>query len=160
LRDSISAAWSNVCRRGRAEGRSGGHKAADGDPGCDGANVKGPILLAGVLMLVAAPIGAGDRIVIRVSPSVAFAPANLIVRTTVETNRANRMLEVIAESEDFYRSSEMPLDGEHAPHTTLFEFRSMPGGVYRVRALVKDASGEPLGSAQANLNVISNTGVQ
>src|SRR5207253_1406924 len=132
-------------------GRSGTHAAADGDPGCDGATVKRPILLAGVLMFTAAPIGAGDRIAIRVSPSVAFAPANLIVRTTVETNRQNRMLEVVAESEDFYRSSEMPLDGEHAPHTAIVEFRSMPGGTYRVRALVKDASGEPLGSAQANL---------
>jgi hypothetical protein len=125
----------------------------------DGANVKGPIVLAGVLML-AAPLGAGDRIAIRVSPSVAFAPANLIVRTTIENNHRNRLLEVVAESEDFYRSSEMPLDGENAPHTTLFEFRSVPGGTYRVRALVKDASGEPLGQAQANLNVIGNPGVQ
>ena len=110
-------------------------------------------------MLGAAPLGAGDRIAIRVSPSVAFAPANLIVRTTIQTNHQNRLLEVTAESDDFYRSSEMQLDGENAPHTTIFEFRSVPGGTYRVRAEIKDASGEPLGSAQANLNVIGSPGL-
>ena len=38
----------------------------------------------GFVVLMASPTGAGERLALKVSPAVAFAPANLIVRTTVE----------------------------------------------------------------------------
>jgi hypothetical protein len=38
-----------------------------------------------VVLCVAAPLGAGERLTIRVSPSVAFAPANLAVKAIVPT---------------------------------------------------------------------------
>jgi hypothetical protein len=91
----------------------------------------------------------------RVSPSVAFAPANLVVRTTVEANKENRAIEIIAESEDFYRSSEVPLDGDRAPRTTMFEFRSLPSGEYHVRAVLKGAAGRELASTSSQMNVVS-----
>ena len=64
----------------------------------------------GFVVLMAAPTGAGERLALKVSPAVAFAPANLIVRTTVEADSANRAMEVVAESRDFYRSSSVELD--------------------------------------------------
>jgi hypothetical protein len=85
---------------------------------------------------------------------VAFAPANLIVYTTVEANKDNRAIEIIADAEDFYRSSEIQLNGEDAPRTSRFEFRSMPSGSYHVRAVLKGSRGEELASTESRLNVV------
>ncbi|MEP7310930.1 MAG: hypothetical protein ABJA98_35990 [Acidobacteriota bacterium] len=113
-------------------------------------------LLGGVLALLTAPFvaGAGDRLTMRVSPTVAFAPAYLVVRTQVEANARNRSIEIIAESGDFYRSSEIQLDGEKAPRTTRFEFRGLPGGLYTVAAVLKGADSEPLALTRQNVNVV------
>jgi hypothetical protein len=111
------------------------------------------VLGASVIALTAST-RASDRLVVKVSPAVAFAPANLIVRATVESNQENRSIEIVAESDDFYRSSEMPLDGEHAPRTSLFEFRSLPTGSYQVRAILKGASGRELASTKAQVNIV------
>src|SRR5207249_10128857 len=61
---------------------------------------------------------AGDKLSVRVSPTVAFAPANLTIRTMVEADPDNHAVRISAESPDFYRSSEVGLEGEDAPRTT------------------------------------------
>lgn len=96
-----------------------------------------------------------DPLSLRVSPAVAFAPANLIVRATVANNAANRSMEIVAESEDFYRSSEIQLDGESAPRTTMFEFRSLPPGTYEVRATLYGMSGNQRAEVRQEINVIA-----
>jgi hypothetical protein len=106
-------------------------------------------------MLMMTPLGASERLTIRVSPSVAFAPANLVVRTMVEADRENRAIEIVTESESFYRSSEIQLDGDRAPRTTIFEFKSLPGGVYDVTATLIGVGGK-LTSVHKRVNVISN----
>ncbi len=97
---------------------------------------------AAVLLLLALPAGAGDKLSMKVSPSVAFAPANLVVRAFVLQDADNRAIEVIAESEDFYRSSEIQLDGDKAPRTNVFEFRSLPTGTYQVSAVLIGSQGQ------------------
>jgi hypothetical protein len=117
--------------------------------------MKGRAVLVGILLAVATrPLGAGGRITMRVSPAVAFAPANLVVRATIEADAANRAVEVIAESADFYRSSEIQLEGERAARTNTFEFRSLPPGAYEVRATLFGASG-PRGIVRQQVNVIA-----
>jgi hypothetical protein len=112
--------------------------------------------LFGILTLFATqPMGAGERITVKVSPAVAFAPANLVVRTMIEANQDNRAVEIIAESEDFYRSSQIQLEGDKAPRTTSFEFRSLPPGSYEVRALLFGADGEQRAFARQTINVIA-----
>jgi hypothetical protein len=112
--------------------------------------------LLGILMLTTTlPVGAGERITMKVSPSVAFAPANLIVRATILADADNRAVEIVAESEDFYRSSEIQLQGENAPRTNMFEFRSLPPGTYEVRANLRGANGESRGMIRQQVNVIS-----
>lgn len=111
---------------------------------------------SGLLLLLTAPLGARDRLTIRVSPTISFAPANLVVRTTVTADEANRGIEIVTESEDFYRSSEIPLDGERAPRATTFEFRSLPSGTYDITATLLDESHKPLGTVQQEVNVIDN----
>jgi hypothetical protein len=100
----------------------------------NGITMKARVSLCGIFLLVALPLGAGARLSMRVSPSLSFAPANLYVRAMIEADRANRGVEIVAESSDFYRASEIELAGDQAPRTAMFEFRSLPPGTYLVRA--------------------------
>ena len=57
--------------------------------------------LVGILLVTATlPAGAGERMILKVSPAVAFAPANLTVRAFVEADADNRAIAVIAESDE------------------------------------------------------------
>ena len=105
-------------------------------------------------MMGAGPLGAGERLALKVSPAVSFAPANLVVRTTIQADAANRAVEIVAESNDFYRSSEVELDGENAPRTNMFEFRSLPSGTYEVRATLLGGDGRSLAHVRQQINVI------
>ena len=118
--------------------------------------MKARILLCGISVLLTVPLGVrtGDRLAMRVSPTVAIAPADLIVRTTIESNAANRSIEIIADSADFYRSSEIPLDGENAARTAQFAFRHLPSGLYTVRAVLKGATEEQLAQTRQEINVV------
>src|SRR5262245_59280713 len=113
----------------------------------------------GVLLCVtsvpAMPAGAGERerLTLRVSPAVSFAPANLVVRATIPADADNRAVEIVAESEDFYRSSEIQLDGDRAPRTSLFEFRSLPPGTYEVKAVLRGSMGVERASVRQQVNV-------
>jgi hypothetical protein len=114
--------------------------------------------LFGILMLVSTmPLGAGngERLVMRASPMVAFAPANLVVRAIVQADANNRSIEIVAESEDFYRSSEIQLEGEKAPRTSQFEFRSLPPGTYEVRAMLVGADGQARATVRQQVNIMA-----
>jgi hypothetical protein len=100
-------------------------------------------------------VGAGERITMKVSPAVAFAPANLVVRATIEADAENRAVEIVAESPDFYRSSEIQLEGDKAARTTTFEFRSLPPGTYEVRAKLYGADGQARAAVRQQVNVIA-----
>jgi hypothetical protein len=99
--------------------------------------------------------GAGEKLTLRVTPAVAFAPANLIVRAMIEADADNRSVQIVAESNDFYRSSETQLDGDKAPRTNTFEFRSLPPGMYEVKAILMNASGQMRASVRQEVNVIA-----
>lgn len=111
------------------------------------------LLVIGVVMLVATTGAAGDRVSLRVRPTVSFAPANLVVHTTVEPNPDNRALELIADAPGFFRSSEIQLDGANAPRTTLVQLRGLPTGEYAVRAVLKGVGNRQLAFAQVRVNV-------
>ena len=110
--------------------------------------------LTGVVILIASGVDANDRLDLRVSPAVAFAPANLSVRATVESASDNRSIEIIAESAEFYRSSEMQLDGDAAPRTAIFQFRSLPTGEYSVRGILKGPGGHEIATVERKVNIV------
>jgi hypothetical protein len=118
--------------------------------------MKGRSALLGIVMLATAvPLGAGepDRLTLKVTPCIAFAPANLTVRTTIVADPGNRAVEIVAESQTFYRSSQIDLEGEKAPRTYTFELRSLPPGAYEVRANVLGADGQPRATVRQQVNV-------
>ena len=113
------------------------------------------MLLLGLALALAATTVAGkDAVSIRVSPAVSFAPANLVIQTRIEPDDNNRAIEVVANSEEFYRSSTIPLEGERAPRTATVQFVSLPPGDYEVTAALIGADGQHRASARMHVNVI------
>ena len=102
-----------------------------------------------------APVGGAESLQIRVSPMQSFAPANLNVRLSIEPHANNRVVSVVAESEDYYRSSEVALEGDQGPRTVIVQFRSVPGGKYEIRGTVGDALGKEVASARQNVFVLA-----
>ena len=107
-------------------------------------------------LTIAAPTfaTAKESLSIRVSPAVSFAPANLVIRTTIEPDAINRAVEIVADSAEFFRSSAIQLDGDQAPRTTTFGFRSLPAGQYHVQVSVIGADGRPKAIARSQVNVV------
>jgi hypothetical protein len=87
--------------------------------------------------LAAAPVS------LRITPAVAFAPASIHVFATLESNSDNRSLQVSIDSADYYRSSQVQLEGSRAPHVVSFDFRDVPDGDYKVTARLVRDSGDP-----------------
>src|SRR5262245_17606029 len=99
--------------------------------------------LVAVTVCAADAVATGGDVALRmeVAPSVARAPALLTVRVVVPRAQINRRLHVVAESPEFYTSSEVDLPGEHAPALSVFEFRNLPAGLYEITGIVMDARG-------------------
>jgi hypothetical protein len=112
-----------------------------------------------LLTTLSASAGTDQKLAVRISPAVAFAPATLVVRTTIQSDAENRTVQIVAESNDFYRSSEVQLDGEHAPRVSVFEFRSLPSGTYLVTATLRDSKGQSRASVRSEVNVMQSGGV-
>ncbi|SRR5712692_2270369 len=112
-------------------------------------------LFAALVALAASPLEAGERIAVHVSPRIAFAPATVLVRTTVEKNEDNRAMEVVVDGGEYYRSSRVQLDGDSAPRTTTIELRDVPGGMYVVRATLVGRDGRPHNTVQEEVQILS-----
>ena len=102
----------------------------------------------------AAPVVATEPVSLDVTPAVSFAPAEVRVRIRVEPNATNRVMKVVADSDSFYRSSTIQLDGDHAPLTTQLQFRGLPRGEYDVTATVIGSDGTTKGLAHRRVNIV------
>jgi hypothetical protein len=89
---------------------------------------------------------------------MSFAPSNLRILTRLVPDQANRTLDVIIDSGEFYRSSQIPLEGERAPAIITVEFRDLPGGEYEVYGVLTDRAGERRAIARQRVTVIARGG--
>jgi len=108
-------------------------------------------LVSASLLLVTANLNSREALRLRVTPPVSVAPGYLTVRVTIESAADNRRLQIVAESPDFYRSSEVDLDGANAAPTSVFEFRNLPTGMYEVTGVlvgVRGVRGTAIGVAK------------
>ena len=85
---------------------------------------------------------AQDKLQLQVSPTVSMAPAFVVVRAIVEHDADNRLLEIVADSDLFYRRSVVDLDGDHAPKVNELKLIDIPGGEYEISATLYDIHGE------------------
>jgi hypothetical protein len=103
--------------------------------------------VAGAVLILAgagAPLNstAAENVGLNIHPRVAQAPATVRVLATVERSIENRELRVTAESELYFRSSTVQLDGDQASRTHTFRFGSLPPGEYEIAAVVRTRDGD------------------
>ena len=84
------------------------------------------------LLLAVSTVNGGEPLQMKVTPAMSLAPGFLTVKVRVEAAPENRRLQVVAESADYYRSSEISLDGANGAPLNVFEFRDLPTGLYHV----------------------------
>jgi hypothetical protein len=112
------------------------------------------LMLFGVLSLTAISANGGEQVRVAVSPLLSFAPSNVRVQVRLVPSDENRALEVVAESGEFYRSSQVQLEGATAPAAMLFEFLDLPGGDYQVYGILTDSAGGQRAVAHQMLRVL------
>ena len=114
--------------------------------------------ICGLIGLTVLPVDGGQRLTLTVAPAKSFAPANLRVRARIDPSVDNRSLAIVADGENFYRSSEIPLEGDQAPKIIETWFPNLPGGEYAVYAVLRDASGRERAVAHDSVTVLSQFG--
>jgi hypothetical protein len=90
---------------------------------------------------------------VRISPTMAHAPADLYIYVSVARRPDNRLLRVSAESDDFFRSSETQLDGEYSARVTVVKFRELPPGDYEIRAELIVSTGRTVDTLKRSVEV-------
>ena len=113
------------------------------------------VILAALALLATAPLGAGERLAMRVAPSIAYEPATLIVDAVAERDPENRALQIQVESGDYYRSSLVQLDGDDGPRTTTVRYGGVPGGTYEVRVTLLGPGGQRRAATTRQIEVLS-----
>ena len=113
------------------------------------------VIFSAAIVLNQAWVDAGEPAVrVRVSSQPLMAPADLLIYVTVEKSADNRLLRVTAESDDFFRASEVALAGEESARITILHFRELPQGSYDVKADVVGANGRRRGLAHCFVTVL------
>jgi hypothetical protein len=110
--------------------------------------------ICGLLALTVLPADGGQALSVKVTPLKSFAPAMLRVLVRIGPNANNRSLALIADGENFYRSSEVPLAGNAAPKLIEFSWPSLPEGEYSILAVLSDAAGRERAVAHESVSVI------
>ena len=112
------------------------------------------IPLALFLALAVTATNADEYMSMKVSPLTALAPVNLRVSVHVEPNADNRILTVVADSPEFYRSSLIQLEGDRAPKTFTIEYPNVPGGQYEITSVLVNSMGRERATVRQTARVV------
>ena|SRR5215471_15269372 len=80
----------------------------------------------------ASGIQADQAMRMQVSPAMSRAPGFVTIRVSLQSTDDDRLLRIVTESPDYYRASEIQIDGASAPPLNVFLFRDLPPGLYQV----------------------------
>ena len=92
-------------------------------------------------LVVGAPVIAQPPVELRINRRVLPLGSDLRVIVNVARDADNRALTIQADSEDYLRSSTIPLDGDLEAYTHQFWFTHLPIGEYEVVAKVVGSRG-------------------
>lgn len=112
------------------------------------------IPLAFFLATAVAATNADECMSMKVSPLQALAPVNLRVRVQVEPNADNRYLTIVADSPTFFRSSQIPLEGDRAPKTFTVEYPNVPDGQYEITSVLVNSMGRERATIRQTAHVV------
>jgi hypothetical protein len=114
-----------------------------------------------VILIIALPLAqvrlsAGSAaLALRVTPTAAVGHASIRLRVLVEHDATNRLLELTADSGDFYQASAIELDGEEAPRINEVVFRDMPQGTYEIVVRLLDQEGRVRAMARGTVVIMA-----
>jgi hypothetical protein len=94
------------------------------------------------LTVCAGPLRSTERLTMKVSPSMTVAPGFVRIEARVDRDASNRVVRIIAESDQFYRSSDIPLDGENGPNIAVLDLRALPTGTYQITGILVGTDGQ------------------
>jgi len=109
------------------------------------------LLLCGAVSLSSPRLDATERLRVHASPRSA---SDITVYVGIERNPDNRMVRVTAESDDFFRSSEIQLDGDASPRVSVFTFHQLPSGWYDVTVQLYADRDRPAETAKCTVLVL------
>jgi hypothetical protein len=109
--------------------------------------------IAALLGVIASTTWAAEPVEVRVSSAFVLEGSNVRVTVRIVPDKDNRFLTIQADSSDYYRSSRIQLSGDEAPLIHTMMLRSLPSGVYEVRAILS-RSDDVEQAAQRPLRVI------
>lgn len=109
--------------------------------------------IAALLGVIASTTWAAEPVEVRVSSAFVLEGSNVRVTVRIVPDKDNRFLTIQADSSDYYRSSRIQLSGDEAPLIHTMMLRSLPSGVYEVRAILS-CSDDVERAAQRPLRVI------
>jgi hypothetical protein len=112
------------------------------------------IALLVATLLNAFPVGADNPLKLRVSSRISSAPADIFVYVTIEPRHENRVLVISAESDDFFRSSDVQLNGEDSATVNVIRFRQLPSGTYDISAMLLGDRGQRTATARLEITVV------
>ena len=95
---------------------------------------------------------ANDFVQLHVSPILSDR-GDMTVQVLVTRDAENQWMKVTAESETYYSSSEMELEGEYSPRVKVIRFRGVPAGWYEVTGTVFDHHQHVKGLARRSVMV-------
>ena len=100
-----------------------------------------------------APVGR-PTLTVRVTPLVRLSRGEARGLVIVPRHADNRMLRVILESEDYYRLSDIQLDGEYAALSYPLSWRDLPPGSYCVTVQVYGPTGLRTATSIGNIHAM------
>ena len=116
------------------------------------------VLMAAAFMVAASTVSGRDRLELHARPAFSYAPSEVHMEFRIEPDAANRALEVSAESDSFYRSSLIELEGERAPKTVSIRYPGLPAGEYDLRGALLNAEGHELAVVDRQVMVMTTGG--
>jgi len=88
-------------------------------------------------------------ITVRVTPAFGIEGSPVQAMVRVAPNAENRLLRITVDSENYFRSSDVELDGDNAAITHYLSMSSLPAGEYAFLAVVYGANRERARSHEA-----------
>src|SRR5918993_5875088 len=85
------------------------------------------------LLALAVPVfGAEDELTVRLPSFVTHSASLLRAQIWIPRDSDNRVLRITLDSGSFYRSSDVPLEGDRAPQSHTLVWHALPPGSYEV----------------------------
>ncbi len=116
--------------------------------------MKTALRVCGVIALTVMPVDGIERLPLTITPTQAFAPAAMRIRARIEPNADNRVFAIVADGNEFYRRSDIQLDGDQAPKTIEMRLSNLPGGECEIFAALLDVAGHERAIVRQSARII------